>query len=198
MSINSNAKETKASFLWKNLLRGLIWFAFIMTVYVVVKDRLQFHFQSYAETVGQTPILQFIIFGLSELLLGLIPPEFFMIVSILQKISLIGYIKNLIIYTLISYAAGIGAYSIGRRFSRSQLYNRMSTTFLKQYEEKIKKYGSYLVFVGAVTPVPFSATCLLAGSVKMPFRLFLAVSSYRIIRFAVYGWLVWKFPIWFA
>ena len=196
--MNSDASETKSRFLWKNLLRGLIWFAFLMIVYVIIQDRLKFHFQSYSETTSQTPIIRFVIFGLSELIFGLVPPEFFMILSILEHISLVGFILNLIIYTLISYVAGIAAYFVGYRFSNSAVYQRLSNRWLKSYEEKLKKYGSYLVFVGAVTPVPFSATCILAGSVKMPIGQFLVVSSYRFIRFALYGWLVWKFPIWFG
>ena len=196
--MNSNAGETKSSFLWKNLLRGVIWFAILMIVYITIQDRLKFHFHSYAETTSQTPVTRFVIFGVSELILGLVPPEFFMILSILEKISLVGFIQNLIIYTLISYAAGIAAYFIGYRFSNSNAYQRLSNRFLTSYEEKLKKYGGYLVLVGAVTPVPFSATCILAGSVKMPFGQFLAVSSCRFIRFALYGWLVWNFPIWFG
>lgn len=196
--MNSNVGETKTRFLWKNLLRGLIWFAFLMITYIIIQDRLKFHFQSYAETTSQTPVIRFVIFGLSELVFGLVPPEFFMIISILENISLVGFIQNLIICTLISYSAGIATYFIGYMFSTTALYQRMSNRFLKSYEEMLKKYGSYLLFVGAVTPVPFSATCILAGSVKMPLKDFLLISSSRFIRFALYGWLVWKFPIWFG
>ena len=55
-----------------------------------------------------------------------------------------------------------------------------------------------LVVVGAVTPVPYSATCMLAGSVKYPFNTFLLICITRIIRFAFYGWMVWTFPAWFS
>jgi membrane protein YqaA with SNARE-associated domain len=74
----------------------------------------------------------------------------------------------------------------------------MSEKYLEQYQDNLKRYGGYLVFVGAVTPVPFSATCMLAGSVDLPFKNFLLICITRIIRFAVYGWMVWSFPNWFS
>ena len=109
-----------------------------------------------------------------------------------------GFIINLGILTLISYAAGILGYYLGKTFSKTKLYQeKIREKYLKQYEGKLKTFGGYLVFVGAVTPVPFSATCMLAGSVNLKFSDFLLICITRIIRFAAYGWMVWSFPQWF-
>ena len=78
------------------------------------------------------------------------------------------------------------------------MYHRIREKYLKRYEVKLKTFGSYLVFVGAVTPIPFSATCKMAGSAKLPFKIFLLVSPVRLLGFGVYGWMVWNFPNWFG
>jgi membrane protein YqaA with SNARE-associated domain len=138
------------------------------------------------------------VYTLSEIVFGVIPPEFFMMIWILDNIDVTGFIINLTILTVISYGAGILGYYIGKTFSKTSFYHtHIKEKYLKQYESRLKKFGGYLVFVGAVTPVPFSATCMLAGSVNMNFRTFLLICVSRVVRFAAYGWMVWSFPNWF-
>jgi membrane protein YqaA with SNARE-associated domain len=96
--------------------------------------------------------------------------------------------------TIISYGAGVLGYFIGKYFSKTSLYKAIGEKYMKPYEGQLKKFGGYLVFVGAITPVPFSATCMLAGSIHYPFRTFLLICISRIFRFAFYGWMVWYFP----
>ena len=145
---------------------------------------------------NQLPLL-LAIFTVSEIIFGIIPPELFMLIW-QSKGNLSEYVLNLSYLTLISYAAGVLGYYIGRYFSLTRLYQQINERYLKQYDEKLKKYGLYLVLVGAVTPVPFSATCMLAGSVNSSFRDFLLICISRVLRFAVYGWMVWTFPSWFS
>lgn len=114
------------------------------------------------------------------------------------KGALSEYVLNLTYLTLISYAAGVLGFYIGRFFSKSPFYKTIHERWLKQYDQKLKTYGLYLVLVGAVTPVPFSATCMLAGSVNTPIDKFLLITISRIIRFAGYGWAVWAAPSWFT
>jgi membrane protein YqaA with SNARE-associated domain len=38
---------------------------------------------------------------------------------------------------------------------------------------------------------------MLAGSVNFSFKTFLLICIARILRFAVYGWMVWSFPNFF-
>jgi membrane protein YqaA with SNARE-associated domain len=121
-----------------------------------------------------------------------------MMVWILDKIDLVGFITNLVILTVISYGAGVLGYFIGKNFSKTSFYNKhIREKYLKEYDARLKKFGGYLVFVGAVTPVPFSAMCMLAGSVNMRLRVFLIICIARVFRFALYGWMVWSFPNWF-
>jgi membrane protein YqaA with SNARE-associated domain len=191
-------EETRSSFLFKNLIRGLIWFAFIITVFILMEGYIQENFKSHIDVIRDNPAILYGIYTLSEIIFGILPPELFMMIWILDDIHVEGFIINLGILTVISYAAGILGYYIGKTFSKTKLYQeKIREKYLKQYEGKLKTFGGYLVFVGAVTPVPFSATCMLAGSVNLKFSDFLLICITRIIRFAAYGWMVWSFPNWF-
>lgn len=189
-------EETKSSFLWKNLLRGLVWFAVIITAYILASEDLQVY-QKEINDIGDRLPLLLGIFTVSEVVFGIIPPELFMMIW-QSKGILSEYVLNLAYLTLISYAAGVLGYYLGHFFSKTNLYQRISERYLKQYDRQLKKFGIYLVLVGAITPVPFSATCMLAGSVNIPIKNFLLICVSRILRFAVYGWMVWTFPSWFA
>lgn len=189
-------EESKSSFLWKNLLRGLIWFAVILTAYILAAEEIEVY-EKEINAVGDRLPLLLSIFTVSEIVFGIIPPELFMLIW-QSKGVLSEYIINLTYLTLISYAAGVLGYYIGKFFSKTPLYQRMHERYLRQYDTKLQRYGLYLVLVGAVTPVPFSATCMLAGSVHTPIDKFLLVCISRIIRFAGYGWAVWAAPNYFT
>jgi membrane protein YqaA with SNARE-associated domain len=196
--IDMEEEQTKSGFLFRNLLRGLIFFVVIITVFLVGEDFLVDNFKSDIDAILDKPLLIYTIFFASEVLFGLVPPEFFMMVWILHKVAVSDYIISLVVLTVLSYVAGIIGYFIGRDLSRTKFLKRISERYLEQYQKQLKKYGGYLVFVGAITPIPFSATCMLAGSVNIRFRVFLLICIARIFRFAFYGWLVWAFPNWFS
>ncbi len=189
-------EETRSSFLWKNLLRGLIWFAVIITAYILASEDLQVY-QKEINDIGDRLPLLLGIFTVSEIVFGIIPPELFMLIW-QSKGILSEYVINLSYLTLISYGAGVLGYYIGRFFSKTKTYQRINARYLTQYDRQLKKFGIYIVLVGAITPVPFSATCMLAGSVNIPIKSFLLICISRIFRFAFYGWMVWSFPNYFG
>lgn len=193
------AEETRSRFLFRNLFKGLIWFAVIIVVFVLMEGYIQQNFKEHIDVIRANPEILYSIYTLSEIVFGILPPEIFMMIWILDDIDLSGFVTNLAILTIISYAAGILGYYIGKVFSKTKFYQeRIREKYLKQYEGKLKTYGGYLVFVGAVTPVPFSATCMLAGSVNLNFKSFLLICITRIVRYAVYGAIVWNAPEWFG
>jgi len=188
-------EESHSSFLFRNLLKGLIGFAVIITVFILMEDYIQQNFKSHIDDIRANPGMLYGVFTISEIIFGLLPPELFMMIWILDNIDISGYIINLSILTIISYGAGVLGYYIGKNFSKTDFYQvQVREKYLKQYEKSLKKFGGYLVFVGAVTPLPFSAMCMLAGSVNMNLKNFLLICISRVIRFALYGWAVWTFP----
>lgn len=189
-------EESRSTFLWRNLIRGLVWFAVILTAYILAAEELAVY-EKEINSVGDRLPLLLSIFTVSEIIFGIIPPEIFMLIW-QSKGVLSEYVVNLTYLTFISYAAGVLGYYIGRYFSKTDFYKRIHERYLKQYDQKLRRYGLYLVLVGAITPVPFSAMCMLAGSVHTPIDKFLLICISRIIRFAGYGWAVWAAPNYFV
>jgi membrane protein YqaA with SNARE-associated domain len=189
-------EDTKSSFLLKNLARGLAWFAVIITAYILASGELSVY-QEEIKNLSSNFVLIFTVFTVSEIVFGIVPPEIFMLIWQTQGV-MSAYIINLAILTVISYGAGVLGYYIGTTFSKTRLYRRFHVQYLHRYDRQLKRYGVYLVLVGAITPVPFSAMCMLAGSVNLNLKNFLLISLSRVARFAAYGWMVWKFPLWFT
>jgi len=183
--------ENKYKFLLKNLLKGLAWLAVLLLVFIYFKDNISFQSDSSLIKYGNNPWVVFSIYTLSEIVVGIIPPELFMIWS-LELAEYRNYISDLVLLASISYAAGTLSYIFGRYFSGTILYRYLRKKYLKKYEEKFNKYGAFLLIVAAVTPVPYSAICVLVGSVKYPVKNFLLITLFRFARFGVYGYLVWK------
>ncbi len=184
-------EETKSGFLFRNLAKGLLWFAVIIVAFVFLETYIQDNFKAQIEKMYDSVFAFYGIFTLSEIVFGIIPPELFMYVYKLNNIPLSNYIVDLSALTIISYGAGIVGYYIGRTFAKTKGFRKFRATYLRTYQHQLRKYGGYIIFVGAVTPVPFSAMCMLAGSVNFPLKSFLLISITRVIRFAFYGWVVW-------
>ena len=191
-------EESRSGFLLKNFIKGLLWFGIFIAAFIIFEDYIEEHFQSHIQDFRSNEPLLYGIFTLSEIVFGILPPELFMLVWVSGKVPLSEYALNLVNLTIISYGAGILGYFIGRFFSKSPIYRGISERYLTQYERPLKRFGGYIVLVGALTPVPFSATCMLVGSVNYPFRSFLLICIARVFRFALFGWMVWSFPSWFS
>jgi membrane protein YqaA with SNARE-associated domain len=102
------------------------------------------------------------------------------------------YIITVTFLALISYGAGVLGYWIGRFLNQAVLYRYARRRFFTQYETLLRRFGGFLLFVAAVTPLPYSAICMLLGSVKYKFRNFLLISLTRFLRFAFYSYLLWQ------
>ena len=136
-------EETKSSFLWKNLLRGLVWFAIILAAYIFASEDIKVYQKEINEVGDRLPLL-LIIFTISEIVFGILPPELFMLIW-QSKGVLSEYVINLSYLTVISYAAGVIGFYIGRFFSKTMIYKRIHDRYLKQYDRQLHKYGLYLV-----------------------------------------------------
>ncbi|HRW97922.1 MAG TPA: hypothetical protein P5280_00460, partial [Cyclobacteriaceae bacterium] len=119
-------EETRSRFLFRNLVRGLMWFAVIITVFILLEEYIQENFQARVEQIYDSLFLFYGVFTLSEIIFGLIPPEFFMYVYVLNHIPLHNYIIDLSALTIISYGAGVIGYYVGRNFSKTGFFEKVS------------------------------------------------------------------------
>ena len=55
-----------------------------------------------------------------------------------------------------------------------------------------RKWGGILILVGALLPLPFSIACMTAGMIKYPFKNVVFLGLFRLARFAIYAWAIFK------
>ncbi len=195
MQQEESGQESKSSFLIKNLVKGLLWLAVILVAFIYAKDFLLENFERHIGVLKDKPLILFSIFFLSEVVFGIIPPVLFMSMwKLLMHVPLTQYVFFLSVLAVISFICGIIGFYIGKYFSQTPFYRRIEERYLLQYNKQLKRFGVFLVLVGAVTPLPFSGTCMLAGSVHLPFKSFLWACSARVFYFIIYGWIAWSFP----
>jgi hypothetical protein len=182
----------RMQFLLKNGLRGLAWLAVILVAYyffekiVISKDP-----DAWVERFYARPLIIYMIYFGSEFFFGIIPPELFMIWAI-NKANVANYFLNLGFFAIVSYGLGYLNFLIGQFIYKRVTFRYIRIKFLKQSWPPLKKYGIFLIIVAALTPVPWSAVCLLVGSAGYPSVRFLRYALFRILRFAVYGYIIFQ------
>jgi hypothetical protein len=182
----------RMQFLIKNGLRGLAWLAVLLIAYfffdrvVVSKDP-----DLWVERFYARPEVIYLIYIASEFFFGIIPPELFMIWAI-NKANVANYFLNLGFFAIVSYSLGYVTFLIGRFLYHRVSFRYVRMKFLKRSWPQLRKYGIFLIIVAALTPLPWSAICLLVGSAGYPSGRFLRYALFRIVRFAVYGFLIYQ------
>ena len=129
-----------------------------------------------------------ITFFISETLLGLVPPEIF--IAWCKKTS--NPILNLFILATLSYAGGLISYFIGRMTLKIKSVKNYLEVKMAENLKNTRKWGGFLILVGALLPLPFSIACIAAGMIKYPFKNVVFFGLFRFMRFAIYGWAIFK------
>lgn len=183
-------RYSKYSYLTYNLIRGLIWLVAILAFFLIAKYYFEDWYTGFMEDISDKPFLVFSTFSLSEILFGIIPPELFMIWALHQG-GVVDYVMYTTILGAISYAAGLIGYFFGRAFSRFKIYAKLKGKSGAQMERKVKRFGGFMIFIAAVTPIPYSAICMVTGAARYRLTLFLLIALSRLLRFALYAYVIW-------
>lgn len=190
-SERTQSSRDRTRFLVRNLVRGLIWLTVIVGGYVLAKKYLDFDLEVLLGPIYDQPLIIYSIFLGSEVVFGIIPPEFFMFWSLRHgEVGL--YVQNIVLLSAISYTAGVIGYYLGSFFNTTKLYRTIKRNFLGKVERHFNRFGGFLVIVAALTPLPFSGICMLVGAVKYPLRKFLLMALVRFARFGVYAYIIWQ------
>ncbi|MBC6400097.1 MAG: hypothetical protein GDA51_07075 [Ekhidna sp.] len=191
---NQNPLPDRNKFLISNLLKGLLWLTVIVVGYLYLRKNYDFTLESVLGPVYNQPVVVYLIFLASEVIFGIIPPEFFMIWSLRSEI-LSNYTNNILALSVISYVAGIIGFGIGVYLKNTQFYEQMKKRVFGKFEKHLNNYGGFLVIVATLTPLPFSGIAMLVGSVHYSFRKYLWFSLFRFARFIAYGIVIWEVHI---
>ena len=152
------------------------------------------HILAQAEKPYYTAIV--FLMTICESIFLFVPPEVFMTPAIIANkkravpVVLAATIGS-IVGGAISYMIGlwlfdsIGIWLIEHFASMEKFYLAQAMFF---------KHGIFLIVLTAVTPIPYKLMCMTAGFIGFPVWLLLGVSAiFRTGRFAVVGYLLWRF-----
>jgi membrane protein DedA with SNARE-associated domain len=182
--------DSRGRFFLTNFIRGiLVLFAFVIA-FILFKKYITIDFLQWLQPVYDNTVLVIIIFTLSEIIFGIIPPEIFFIWSTRwDDLERFVFITTLL--AVISYLAGILGFWIGVKLNRTILYRWIKRRYLLKYQKYLNKFGFFLIIVAALTPLPFSAISMLMGSVNYPFKKFGLFALARFVRFG-YAVVFWE------
>jgi membrane protein YqaA with SNARE-associated domain len=176
-------------FVWSSVKKAIIpillviAFVFAIDFYVLDLNKL---LVTVTETYPPAGILA--VFFLSESLLGLIPPELF--IAWAGKSSFPIFYLSLL--AAASYGGGIVSYFIGVAITKIPAIHRQMELNLAKHIKNTRKWGGFLIIVGALLPIPFAITSIAAGFIRFPFISYLLFGLLRFVRFYAYALVIFE------
>ena len=162
--------------------------AFIIALWSVHAFLIDFNVLFTSITTTYNPLTILAVFFASESLLGLIPPEIF-IAWADKTDSPIFYLSML---AVLSYLGGIISFFIGKTISKMpSVYNYLEVK-MQKHVKMIRKWGGFLIVVGALLPIPFAITSVAAGLINYKFRDYLLFGLLRFVRFYLYALVIFN------
>ncbi len=171
----------------QELKKGLIKTVVFLLLFAVIYFVLTLFF---AEGINQLAAWFANRFGVSGMVLGVFVTD-----SIISPISpdlfLMLFMKSplkdawpfwVLMMGMASTAAGIFGTLCGRYLRNFPWAKRYLAKIEAKYGGTIRQYGLYGVVLGALTPIPFSVTCWMAGALNLPIRSVFFASLWRIPR----------------
>jgi membrane protein YqaA with SNARE-associated domain len=176
-------------FIWESLKKAFLPIVGVVIALILFNKfvyNINDGLQKMTETFSRTSL--FITFFTSETILGLVPPEIFIAWSKKTPEPFI----NLSILATLSYLGGILAYYIGQASLKIEAVRIYLEVKMAKHLKNTKKWGSFLILVGALLPLPFAISCLTAGMIKYPVKNVLFFGLFRFLRFAIYAWAIFS------
>lgn len=174
---------------WQSSLRLLV----IVFIFLLLLSIAQSHINDFNEIIktflqkwDATLVLS--LFFVSETLLGIIPPDFFIVWSKTTDSPII----MLTVLAILSYSGGMLSYFIGKRIAA---YPRINTWLTKRFSSHfatLHKYGGFLIVFSALFPLPFSSITMVSGMIDYPFKKLSLLGLTRLLRFFLYAIVLFK------
>lgn len=177
------------SFIWEGVRKAILPTAILIGVLLYVnyfvidiEEGLNYITQNFSDFFIFTTFLA------SESILGLIPPEIFLLWAKNTDTPLL-YLGLL---TLLSYLGGVIAYFLGMAIAAIPAVNKYLYGKMTNHIINMQKWGGFLIAVGALLPLPFAIACLAAGMIKYSRKHFFLFALLRFIRMLFYGFLIYS------
>jgi len=180
-----NKKKGLYDYMWKTALKIILIYLAIMVPAILISNYL-LDFNAVFEFITTRFKDWFVltVFFISEVFLGMIPPDFFVIWSSKFNSPLL----YLTILGVLSYAGGAVAYYIGVLLLKRKRIKEYSERVLSKYINMVRKWGGAFIVISALFPFsPFSIVVIAVSMFKYPFKLYLIYGLARIARFLIQG-----------
>ncbi|MCM4157367.1 VTT domain-containing protein [Gramella sp. AN32] len=176
-------------FVWASLRKAVLPIVLVVAALWAI-DRYLLDIEQMLVTITETyePFQIIGIFFLSESLLGLVPPELFIAWSGKMNSPFL----YLSILALASYLGGIVSYFIGVGITKIPSVHNTMELKLARHIKNTRKWGGFLIIVGALLPIPFSITSMAAGIISFPFASYLIFGLLRFARFFLYALVIFE------
>ncbi len=171
------------SFVWQAVKKAIPLILVVIAAIYIVNHFFNIN-DALAQLTKTLPVYGVLVFFfVSETLLGLIPPEIF--------IAWAGKMHAPWLYlgilALLSYSGGLISYYLGHIITKIPKIHTYLEVKMKKQLKNSRKWGGFLIVVGALLPLPFSISCLAAGLISFPFKNVMLYGSLRLLRFLIYG-----------
>lgn len=172
-------------FIGANALKaGFYYSLVVVAVIVVAKFLLDLNHIFHAVFDSLSTLQVLTIFFISESILGMIPPDLFMIWA--EKFA--NPAAMLTVLGVLSYAGGIVAYYLGSWISRQEKVKAFIERRLQRYIALTEKWGGLFLALSAIFPFsPYAMVALAVGVLHYPFHKLLLYGFFRIARFVGQG-----------
>lgn len=176
-------------FLLQNILNlliiiiGVVALVFIVEKYIISTKEVFIHIVD-----NVSGIYVYLLFGVSETFLGLIPPDLFIVWAEPEAASMgINKWWIVLLLSVMSYIGGLLAFFIGRFLNRIPAINSWLLNKHQKLVINLQKWGGIFIVFAALFPLPYSVATLLAGLTSYPLRWLLFLGIFRIARFFIYA-----------
>jgi membrane protein YqaA with SNARE-associated domain len=176
------------SFVKTSLVKALLPISiFIISLWLINEFFIDFS-DLFTSISTLNPLIILAVFFASESLLGLIPPEIFIAWAGNTEMP----VFSLTILAVLSYVGGIISFFIGKTISNMpSVYNYLEVK-MEKHVKMIRKWGGFLIVVGALLPIPFSITSIAAGLIHYKFKNYLLFGLFRFVRFYLYALVIFN------
>ncbi|HEX5742280.1 MAG TPA: hypothetical protein VFY09_00095 [Flavobacteriaceae bacterium] len=176
-------------FLIQNIIKLATIIAFVVALVLFVEEYIITTKEVFIHIVDNVSgIYVYLLFGLSETFLGLIPPDLFIVWAEPQAAELgINKWWIVLLLSVMSYLGGLLAFFIGRFLVKIPTVNNWLLTKHQKLVINLQKWGGIFIVFAALFPLPYSIATLLAGLTSYPIRWLLILGIFRIARFFIYA-----------
>ncbi len=171
-------------FMLINLLKLLGAIAIAVAALYLIQ-RYIFDLNAVMETyLSEIPVyLSLAVFLFSESIIGLLPPDMFIVWS--ERTA--NPILVLTALSIVSYTAGFFAYHLGRYIGTIKRFRNYLNRKYATHIISFNKWGGALIILAALFPLPWGIICSIAGLMKFSQKRFLLFALARFPRFYLYA-----------